>query len=87
MHINICLILFYAFQLHNKFISEIGLLRYVDTTLEQVPKTLRESFDKHVCRIGESIEDDLDYGRVLARILVPELAPQYDFSKVHAYIY
>ena len=81
------MILFYAFQLHNKFISETGLLRYVDTTLEQVPNTLRESFDEHVCRIGESIEDDLDYAKVLARILVPELTPQYDFLKVHVYIY
>jgi hypothetical protein len=74
-------------QLDREFISEIGLLRYFDTTLEEVPRTLRESFDEHICRIGESIENNLDYARVLASILVPELAPQYDFFKVHAYIF
>ncbi|CAO2172000.1 unnamed protein product [Urochloa humidicola] len=64
------------------FISQIGLLHYRDITLKQVPKILRESFDEHVCRLSEHIENDLMYARVLARVLVPELAPKYDFFKL-----
>ncbi|CAN6273727.1 unnamed protein product [Urochloa humidicola] len=63
-------------------ISEMGLAQYLNITLKEVPKILRESFDEHVCRVGDSIENDLKYARVLSRILVPELAPKYDFSKI-----
>ncbi|CAM0149255.1 unnamed protein product [Urochloa decumbens] len=63
-------------------ISEMGLAQYLNITLKEVPKILRESFDEHVCRIGDSIENDLKYARVLSRILVPELAPKYDLSKI-----
>lgn len=65
------------------FISDVGLLRYLDITLEKVPKILREKFDQHVCQIGERIENDLKYAKVLAKILVPELSPKFDFRKVN----
>ncbi|CAL4886463.1 unnamed protein product [Urochloa decumbens] len=69
-------------ELTADLISEMGLAQYLNLTLKEVPKILRESFDEHVCRIGDSIENDLKYARVLSRILVPELAPKYDLSKI-----
>ncbi|CAL4886467.1 unnamed protein product [Urochloa decumbens] len=69
-------------ELTADLISEMGLAQYLNITLKEVPKILRESFDEHVCRIGDSIENDLKYARVLSRILVPELAPKYDLSKI-----
>lgn len=62
--------------------SKIFLLRSLDLTLERVPKDLRKSFDRYVNGIGEHIKDDFLYVLVLARILVPELTHNYDFSKV-----
>jgi len=77
------LILFYSWQLNADFISEMGLVQYLNITLKKVPKILRESYDEYVCKIGDSIQNDLKYAKVLARILVPELTPVYDFSKVN----
>ncbi|RCV31951.1 hypothetical protein SETIT_6G219500v2 [Setaria italica] len=48
------------------FMSEIGLAQYLNLTLKQVPKISRESFDEHVCRIGDSIENDLKYARMFS---------------------
>ena len=86
IHIYNYLVLFYLFQLDADFIPKFGLLHYLNITLKQVPRMLRESYDDHVCRIGEHIKSNSMYARVLARILVPELAPEYDFCKVHAYL-
>ncbi|WVZ93059.1 hypothetical protein U9M48_039074 [Paspalum notatum var. saurae] len=64
------------------FISEMGLVQYLNITLKKVPKILRESYDEYVCKIGDSIQNDLKYAKVLARILVPELTTVYDFIKI-----
>ncbi|XP_039797606.1 probable nucleolar protein 5-1 [Panicum virgatum] len=69
-------------ELDANFIPKIGLLHYLNITLKQVPRMLRESYGDHVCRIGEHIKSNSMYARVLARILVPELAPEYDFCKM-----
>nr|TKV92997.1 hypothetical protein SEVIR_9G198100v2 [Setaria viridis] len=75
-------------MLNREFTSEISLLRYADTTLEQVPRTLRESFDEHVCRIGESIENNLEYARMFSSDLAlkiqeaNECATQYQDEKI-----
>ncbi|CAO2179874.1 unnamed protein product, partial [Urochloa humidicola] len=62
--------------------SKIFLLRSLHLTLERVPMNLRESFDKRVNGIGNHIKDNFMYVLVLARILVPELTPDYNFSKM-----
>jgi len=67
-------------MLNAEFISEMGLVQYLNITLKKVPKILRESYDEYVCKIGDSIQNDLKYAKVLARILVPELTPVYDFQ-------
>jgi len=67
-------------MLNADFISEMGLVQYLNITLKKVPKILRESYDEYVCKIGDSIQNDLKYAKVLARILVPELTPVYDFQ-------
>ncbi|WVZ88029.1 hypothetical protein U9M48_034590 [Paspalum notatum var. saurae] len=64
------------------FLSEMGSVQYLNITLKKVPKILRESYDEYVCKIGDSIQNNLKYAEVLARILVPELTPVYDFSKM-----
>jgi len=69
-------------MLNAEFISEMGLVQYLNITLKKVPKILRESYDEYVCKIGDSIQNDLKYAKVLARFLVPELTPVYDFSKM-----
>ncbi|CAL5031876.1 unnamed protein product [Urochloa decumbens] len=62
--------------------SKVFLLRSLHLTLEWVPRNLRESFDKHVNGIGNYSKDNFMYVLVLARILVPELTPDYNFSKI-----
>jgi hypothetical protein len=62
--------------------SKMGLAQYLNITIKQVSKILR-SYDEYVLKIGESIKNDQIYARVLAKILVPELAPDYDLSKVN----
>ncbi|CAL5017012.1 unnamed protein product [Urochloa decumbens] len=62
--------------------SKVFLLRSLHLTLERVPRNLRESFDKRVNGIGNYIKDNFMYVLVLARILVPELTPDYNFSKI-----
>ncbi|RLN25179.1 hypothetical protein C2845_PM07G34580 [Panicum miliaceum] len=62
--------------------SKFFLLRSLHLTLERVPKNLRESFDKRVNGIGNHIKDNFMYVLVLARILVPDLTPDYNFSKI-----
>ncbi|WVZ88030.1 hypothetical protein U9M48_034590 [Paspalum notatum var. saurae] len=57
------------------FLSEMGSVQYLNITLKKVPKILRESYDEYVCKIGDSIQNNLKYAEVLARILVPELTP------------
>lgn len=63
--------------------SKFFLLRSLVLTSERVPENLRKSFDRHVNGIGNYIKDNFKYVLVLARILVPELTPNYNFSKVN----
>ncbi|XBJ27096.1 hypothetical protein VPH35_004413 [Triticum aestivum] len=67
-------------KLDKSFISTFGYLRYLDLNLEAFPKELLRLFDEYV-GIGETIEDGLDYVKVLALVLVPELVEKYGFSK------
>uniref|UniRef100_A0A0A9CR92 Uncharacterized protein n=1 Tax=Arundo donax TaxID=35708 RepID=A0A0A9CR92_ARUDO len=69
-------------MLNKKLISQLGFVRYLEISSKEIANKLRESFDKHVCNIGESIEDDLNYTKVLARILVPEIATEFNFSQM-----
>ena len=50
--------------------------------LESFPKELSRSFDEYV-GISDTIKDGLDYAKVLALVLVPELVEEYGFSKVN----
>ena len=50
--------------------------------LEGFPKELSRSFDECV-GIGDTIKDGLDYAKVLAMVLVPELVKECDFSEVN----
>jgi len=50
--------------------------------LEGFPKELSRSFDEYV-GIGDTIKDGLDYAKVLAMVLVPELVKECDFSEVN----
>jgi len=50
--------------------------------LEGFPKELSRSFDEYV-GIGDTIKNGLDYAKVLAMVLVPELVKERDFSKVN----
>lgn len=49
--------------------------------MEEVCHKLRE-YDVFIENIGQGIKNDVSYAKVLASILVPEVVPKYDFSKV-----
>ena len=70
------------FQVDKTFITKFGFLCYFDMNLEGFPKELSRSFDEYV-GIGDTIKDGLDYAKVLAMVLVPELVKECDFSKVN----
>jgi len=70
------------FQVDKTFITKFGFLCYLDMNLEGFPKELSRSFDECV-GIGDTIKDGLDYAKVLAMVLVPELVKERDFSKVN----
>ncbi|XBJ12086.1 hypothetical protein VPH35_016675 [Triticum aestivum] len=67
-------------KLDRAFVSNFGFLRYLDLNVEAFPKELSRSFDEYV-GIGETVKDSLDYVKVLASVLVPELVEKYGFSK------
>lgn len=67
-------------RLDKSFISKFGFLRYLDLNLETFPKELLRSFDEYV-GIGETVKDGLDYAKVLASVLVPDLVKKYGFSE------
>jgi len=50
--------------------------------LEGFPKELSRSFDEYV-GIGDTIKDGLDYAKLLAMVLVPDLVEERGFSEVN----
>ncbi|PAN43507.1 hypothetical protein PAHAL_8G240600 [Panicum hallii] len=46
----------------------------------RVPKDLRKACDKLVPGIGEMIEDNMLYAKVMAKILTPKLVKDWEFS-------
>jgi hypothetical protein len=48
----------------------------------RVPKDLRKACDKLVPGIGEMIEDNMLYAKVMAKILTPKLVKDWEFSMV-----
>ncbi|KQK02263.1 probable nucleolar protein 5-1 isoform X2 [Brachypodium distachyon] len=66
------------------FITKFGFLCYLDMNLEGFPKELSRSFDEYV-GIGDTIKDGLDYAKVLAMALVPDLVEKCGFSKTFSH--
>ena len=70
------------FQVDKTFITKFGFLCYLDMNLEGFPKELSRSFDKYV-GIGDTIKDGLDYAKLLAMVLVPDLVEERGFFEVN----
>ncbi|CAL4949547.1 unnamed protein product [Urochloa decumbens] len=62
------------------FIRNAGSLHRCHVLLYHVGKDVREACDKLVPGIGEMIEDDMLYAKVMAKILIPELKEDWEFS-------
>uniref|UniRef100_A0ACD5YP80 Uncharacterized protein n=1 Tax=Avena sativa TaxID=4498 RepID=A0ACD5YP80_AVESA len=67
-------------KIDKTFITKFGFLCYLDMNLEDFPKELSRSFDEYV-GIGDTIKDGLDYVKVLAMVLLPELVEEFGFSE------
>ncbi|CAO2181470.1 unnamed protein product [Urochloa humidicola] len=63
-----------------EFIGNAGSLHRCRRMLYYVAKDLRKACDKVVPGIGGTIEDDLLYAKVMAKILTPKLVPDWEFS-------
>lgn len=58
-----------------------GLYRH-HVTLMRTGEDLRKACERYVPGISALIEDDNDYAAVMAKILTPGIAPDWDFREV-----
>ncbi|KAL6627003.1 hypothetical protein ACP70R_030729 [Stipagrostis hirtigluma subsp. patula] len=68
-------------EIDEQFIVYAGRLFRSDFLLKKRGKELRQRCDKLLPDIGAYIEDDLLYAETMAKILVPELGPTWDFAE------
>ena len=73
---------FFKFQMDREFVYFLGYLVHLDWTSLILPIIFHKIFDQHVCQIGESIKNNVIYAKVIAHILVPEFADEFDLFKV-----
>ena len=75
-------VFFLKFQMDREFVYFLGYLVHLDWTSLILPIIFHKIFDQHVCQIGESIKNNVIYAKVIAHILVPEFADEFDLFKV-----